>query len=77
MNRFKSIVLPTNLLRYGISNNVELRLVLQLDGEKTTTKTSYQFALGNVEFGTKIVLNKKDDPKSSNSFIISCQITQK
>ena len=27
VNRFKSIVLPTNLLRYGISNNVELRLV--------------------------------------------------
>lgn len=63
VNRFKSTVLPTNLLRYGISNNVELRLVLQLDGEKTTTNTSYQFVLGNVEFGTKIVLNKKDDPK--------------
>lgn len=63
INRLKNIFLPTNLLRYGISNNVELRLVLQLYGEKTTTNSTYQFALGNVEFGTKVVLNRKEDSK--------------
>ena len=63
VNRFRNLIIPTNLIRYGISNRVELRMVFELDGKKTTTNPSYQFALGNLELGAKIGLNKHDDSK--------------
>ena len=62
-NRFRNLIIPTNLIRYGISNRVELRMVFELDGKKTTINPSYQFALGNLELGAKIGLNKHDDSK--------------
>ena len=34
-DKLKSLIIPTNLFRYGISKKVELRLVLQLDGLQT------------------------------------------
>ena len=33
-NRFRNLIIPTNLIRYGISNRVELRMVFELDGKK-------------------------------------------
>lgn len=62
LDRLRSLIIPTNLFRYGISKKVELRMVLQLDGEKTNADKYHQFALGNVEIGAKFVLNKKVDP---------------
>lgn len=60
--KLKSLIIPTNLFRYGISKKVELRLVLQLDGILAFEDSAYQYALGNVELGTKIVLNQKENP---------------
>jgi hypothetical protein len=61
-NQLNSLAVPTNLFRYGISSKVELRLVLQLDGAEAYGDDTYQYALGNIELGSKIVLNKKEDP---------------
>ena len=61
-DKLKSLIIPTNLFRYGISKKVELRLVLQLDGLQTMDDNAYQFALGSVELGAKIVLNQSEDP---------------
>ena len=59
----KSLLIPTNLFRFGISKKVELRLVLQLEGLQVFNDNAYHYALGNIELGTKIVLNQKENPK--------------
>lgn len=61
--KLKSLIVPTNLFRYGISKKVELRLVLQIEGFQLFMDNSYHYALGSVELGTKIILNKKENPK--------------
>ena len=60
--KLNTLVIPTNLFRYGISKKVELRLVVQLDGIQTKDDNAYQFALASVELGAKIVLNQTEDP---------------
>lgn len=62
-NRHRTISIPTNLFRYGISKKAELRLVLQLDGFQASEDDAYHFSLGSIELGTKIVLNQTEDPK--------------
>ena len=61
----KSLLIPTNLFRFGISKKVELRLVLQLEGLQVFNDNAYHYALGNIELGTKIVLNQKENPKDN------------
>ena len=60
--KLESLIIPTNLFRYGISKKVELRLVLQLDGIRVFEDKDFQYAMGNIELGTKIVLNQKENP---------------
>lgn len=66
----KSLLIPTNLFRFGISKKVELRLVLQLEGLQVFNDNAYHYALGNIELGTKIVLNQKKIQKFNLQFFL-------
>lgn len=59
--KLKTLIIPTNLFRYGISKKVELRMVLQLDAIQTSKDNTYQYGFGSLELGTKIALNQNEN----------------
>lgn len=63
----RQILAPTTLLRYGITEGIELRLLNQFE----TIKLQDQLAQGisDIEIGTKIQIFKRDDAKSEIAFI--------
>ena len=73
----KSLIIPTNLFRYGISNKVELRMVLQLDGIEVYGDETYQFELGHVELGAKTVLNQTEDSKVQIALLSHLQLPKR
>jgi hypothetical protein len=71
-NDIKSFAGPSTLLRYGISNTVELRLFNQFESHKMdllgggNNKVS---GLSDIEFGAKIQLFKKEDVNTEIAFM--------
>lgn len=62
-------LLPTTLLRYGLSRNVELRFVEQLanfDNESTSTS---EFGLSDIELGLKLKILEKEDVNAKIALI--------
>ncbi len=52
----QQLIIPTALLRYGLTKNIELRLVEQLENVKITETSANTFGLSDIELGAKIHL---------------------
>ena len=62
IDKLKILVLPGSLFRYGIGNNIELRLTTSLRYRHLETDTANQswFGLGNIDVGAKFrLINRK------------------
>ncbi len=69
-NRMERIILiPTVLLRYGLTNTVELRLVEQVVNLKNQETSENFFGLTDLELGTKIQILRKETVNSEIAFI--------
>lgn len=55
----RQILLPTNLLRYGLTKGVELRLLSQFETQKTGDVTVQ--GISDIEIGTKIQILKNEN----------------
>lgn len=63
----RQILLPTTLLRYGITNGVELRVVNQLESIKFNNE-KYQ-GISDLEVGTKIQIIKNEERNIEVAFL--------
>ena len=59
LNTEKQLLLPTSLFRIGLTENVELRLLSQLEFYQERRDTNSFIGLSDLEIGTKIQLFKK------------------
>ena len=60
--------LPNNLLRYGVSNNTEIRLVINLEGTQQDSGQGLEYKIGSTQLGTKVAFNKQNDSKTKGAF---------
>ncbi len=65
----QSLLLPTILLRYGLTKKIEFRFVKQLVGSRKINSSKTEFGLSDVELGTKIQVLKKEDMNVEIAFI--------
>lgn len=63
------LLLPTALLRYGLSKSIELRFVEQLAGFSNNANTKKELGLSDIEFGLKIQVLKKENINTEIAFI--------
>ncbi len=58
---------PTNLVRYGLTNNIELRLLAQFENQESDqTKIS---GISDIELGVKLKILKKENINNEISFL--------
>ena len=60
--------LPYNLLRYGVSNNAEIRLVINFEGTHKDSGQGLQYKIGSSQLGAKVAFNKQNDSKTKGAF---------
>ena len=60
--------LPNNLLRYGVSNNTEIRLVINLEGTQQDSGQGLEYKIGSTQLGAKVAFNKQNDSKTKGAF---------
>ena len=60
--------LPYNLLRYGVSNNTEIRLVINFEGTQQDSGQGLQYKIGNTQLGAKVAFNRRNDSKTKVAF---------
>lgn len=65
----KLFLIPTTLLRYGLTKNIELRLVEQLISIKNEQTSEENFGLSDLELGAKIQILKNPDINTEIAFI--------
>jgi len=62
--------LPTTLLRYGITKNVELRLANQFSSiVKSNEEKTHHYGFGDLELGTKIQILRKENINTEIAFL--------
>lgn len=62
-------LIPTTLFRYGLTRNIELRLVEQLISIKNEQTSEENFGLSDLELGAKIQILKNPDINTEIAFI--------
>ena len=71
-NIINQILIPTNLFRYGLNNNIELRFLAQFENQEfNKIKTS---GISDLELGIKIKILKKENINNEISFLTSLVI---
>lgn len=65
----RSFLLPATLLRYGLSNRVELRLFNYLQSVSENNRSDFRFGISDFEAGLKIQLLRKEDINTEIAFI--------
>jgi len=65
----KLLLIPTTLFRYGLTKNIELRLVEQLISFKNEQTSEENFGLSDLELGAKIQILKNPDINAEIAFI--------
>jgi hypothetical protein len=68
-NNERLTLLPTALLRYGLIDQLELRLVEQLAGYTNKNVSGMNFGLTDIEFGIKLQMLKKETINTEIAFI--------
>ena len=63
----KKNLAPTNLFRYGITNNIELRLLTQFESQ-TSNKIKIS-GMSDIELGVKLKILKKENVNNEISFL--------
>ena len=63
----KQNLAPTNLFRYGITNNIELRLLTQFESQ-TSNKIKIS-GMSDIELGVKLKILKKENVNNQISFL--------
>ena len=63
----KKNLAPTNLFRYGITNNIELRLLTQFESQ-TSNKINIS-GMSDIELGVKLKILKKENVNNEISFL--------
>jgi len=67
-NRFRNILAPTNLFRYGLTEGIELRLLSQLESVKFNNNSSI-VGISDLQIGTKIQIVKNDNVNTEIAFL--------
>lgn len=65
----KQLLIPSTLLRYGLSKNVELRFGQQFENLKNDLTSESDFGISDLEIGAKIQLFKKEDVNTEIAFL--------
>lgn len=69
----RQILAPTNLFRVGITKQIELRVLNQIElnsyFDPRVTKSPYQSAISDLEVGTKIQIFREEGAKSEVAFM--------
>ena len=66
-NKITQTLIPTNLFRYGLTNNIELRLLAQFENQKSyKPKIS---GISDIELGVKLKILKKENINNEISFL--------
>lgn len=65
----KLLLIPNTLFRYGLTKNIELRLVEQLISFKNEQTSEENFGLSDLELGVKIQILKNPDINTEIAFI--------
>lgn len=63
----RQILAPTNLLRYGISKSIEIRLLSQFETQKSGEQSIQ--GISDLEIGTKIQILKNDSKNTEIAFV--------
>jgi hypothetical protein len=61
--------LPTTLLRYGLTKNIELRFGEQLAGYENMMTSEFDFGLTDIEFGVKLQVFKRETINTEIAFL--------
>ncbi len=56
----KQVLIPSTLLRYGLTKHVELRFVQQFESLKIKANSQKEFGISDIEIGTKIQLFREE-----------------
>ena len=65
----KQVLIPSTLLRYGLTKNIELRFVQQFENLKNDAISQDDFGISDLEIGAKIQLLKKEDINTEIAFL--------
>jgi len=65
----KQLLIPTTLLRYGLTKNIELRFGQQFENLKNDLTSESDFGISDLEIGAKIQLFKKEDVNTEIAFL--------
>ncbi len=65
----KLMLLPTVLLRYGLTRGIELRAGENLVNFKRASESNARFGLSDLEFGAKFQILKRDDVNTEIAFL--------
>lgn len=65
----KQTLIPSTLLRYGLTKGIELRFVQQFENIKNDVSSQSNFGISDLEIGTKIQLFKKEDINTEIAFL--------
>ena len=68
-NNDQKILAPTVLTRYGLTKDIELRLLTQYEMTKIKTNNVNNYGVSDLEVGTKIQLYKKEQSSTEIAFI--------
>jgi len=65
----KQTLIPSTLLRYGLTKDIELRFVQQFENIKNDVTSQSDFGISDLEIGAKIQLLKKEDINTEIAFL--------
>lgn len=65
----KQTLIPSTLLRYGLTKDIELRFVQQFENIKNDVTSQSDFGISDLEIGAKIQLFKKEDINTEIAFL--------
>jgi hypothetical protein len=65
----RQFLIPTTLLRYGMTKNIELRIVEQFENRKIILESDGMFGVSDLELGAKIQILKKEDINTEIAFL--------
>ena len=65
----KQTLIPSTLLRYGLTKDIELRFVQQFENIKNDVSYQNDFGISDLEIGAKIQLLKKEDINTEIAFL--------
>lgn len=68
-NSEKEFLIPTTLLRYGLTKNIEIRIVEQLEYLRNIETSDGNFGISDFEFGAKFQLLKSETINTEIAFI--------